>query len=60
MFGRKKQVKDVDTIHTGDIEKPQLKRETRTRKTWALLSSFLFLITVIFLILVEVGMTSPR
>ena len=48
---------------SSDEVKPQtstvnIKRATRIRITWTLVSSFLFLITVIFLILVEVGNTS--
>jgi hypothetical protein len=35
--------------------KDQIKRATRTRYIWALLSSFLLLISVVFLILVEIG-----
>jgi hypothetical protein len=42
------------------MEKTQLHRQTRNRKRWALFSSFLYLITVIFLILCEVGMTSTE
>ncbi|KAK5110107.1 hypothetical protein LTR62_006241 [Meristemomyces frigidus] len=38
--------------------KAQIKRATRTRLIWALFTSFLLLITVVFLILVEVGTTS--
>lgn len=38
-----------------ELSKAQIKRATRTRKTWALLTSFFLCITVIFLILVEIG-----
>lgn len=38
--------------------KAQLKRATRARKIWALLTSLLLLISVVFLILVELGNTS--
>lgn len=38
--------------------KQQLKRATRTRKVFSLLTSFLLLISVVFVILVEVGNTS--
>ncbi|TKA79885.1 hypothetical protein B0A55_03655 [Friedmanniomyces simplex] len=38
--------------------KSQIKRATRTRLIWALISSFFLLLTVVFLILVEVGNTS--
>ena len=40
-----------------ELTKPQLKRATRTRKIFALLTSFFLFITVIFLILVEIGGT---
>jgi hypothetical protein len=40
-----------------DLTKDQLKRATRTRKIFTLLTSFFLFITVIFLILVEVGGT---
>jgi len=39
------------------VSKAQLKRATRTRKIWTLISSFFLLVSVIFLILVEVGNT---
>lgn len=45
------------THHGEDISKTQLKRATRTRKIWSLISAFCLLISVIFLILVEVGNT---
>lgn len=38
-----------------DLTKAQLKRATRTRKTWALLTSFFLFVAVIFLILVEIA-----
>lgn len=38
-----------------DLTKEQLKRATRTRKTFTLLTSFFLFLTVIFLILVEIG-----
>ncbi|KAF2786360.1 integral membrane protein-like protein [Melanomma pulvis-pyrius CBS 109.77] len=38
-----------------DLTKDQLKRATRTRKTFTLLTSFFLFLTVIFLILVEIG-----
>jgi hypothetical protein len=40
-----------------DLSKSQIKRATRTRKTWALITSFFLFITVIFLILLEIGGT---
>lgn len=42
---------------TPDLSKAQLKRATRTRKIFALLTSFFLFLTVIFLILVELGGT---
>jgi hypothetical protein len=38
-----------------ELSKQQIKRATRTRKTWALITSFFLFITVIFLILVNIG-----
>ncbi|KAL6707913.1 hypothetical protein ACN47E_003587 [Coniothyrium glycines] len=38
-----------------ELSKEQVKRATRTRKTWALLTSFFLFVTVIFLILVHIG-----
>jgi hypothetical protein len=38
-----------------ELTKAQLHRATKTRKTWSLLTSFFLLISVIFLILVEIG-----
>ena len=67
MFGRKKKVEgnadagsDSERTVTHDYEptKAQIKRATRQRFIWALLSSFLLLISVVFLILVEIGNTS--
>lgn len=37
--------------------KQQIKRATRTRLVWAILTSFLLLVSVVFLILVEIGNT---
>lgn len=61
-FWRKTQARELDhrEASPASIGKWELKHATRTRKTWALISSFLFLITVVFLILVEVGMTSEE
>jgi len=39
------------------LTKAQLKSETRARQIWSWVSAFLYLITVIFLIIVEVAMT---
>lgn len=49
-----------DHTLTNDIQpsKAQIKRATRTRFCWALLTSLLLLISVVFIILVEVGDTS--
>ncbi|KAF2184383.1 integral membrane protein [Zopfia rhizophila CBS 207.26] len=47
-------------IANPELTKDQLKRATRTRKIFALLTSFFLVITVIFLILVEVGGTYNR
>jgi hypothetical protein len=46
------------THHAGEPSKAQIKRATRTRLHWALFSSFLLFLSVIFLILVEIGNTS--
>ncbi|KAH8730066.1 SUR7/PalI family-domain-containing protein [Phaeosphaeriaceae sp. PMI808] len=43
-----------------ELSKQQIKRATRTRKTWALLTSFFLFIALIFLILVEIAGTSNR
>jgi hypothetical protein len=43
-----------------ELSKAQVKRATRTRKIWALLTSFFLFVTVIFLILVEIGSTYNR
>lgn len=70
MFGRNKEVQspdprapsgETDRTLTPAAEAPtkaQIKRATRTRLIWACITSFLLLITVIFMILVEVGNTS--
>ena len=72
MFGRKKAVDPVtdsdghrgsDQTLTNDhvhATPAQIKRATRTRFIWALISAFLLLLTVIFLILVEVGNIGDR
>lgn len=43
-------------LHDG-LTKAQIKRATRTRLCWALFSSFCLLVSVAFLILVEIGNT---
>jgi hypothetical protein len=46
-----------DDPHHGVQDKKQIKRATRTRFYWALFSSFCLLVSVVFLILVNVGNT---
>ncbi|KAI7574899.1 integral membrane protein-like protein, partial [Hortaea werneckii] len=46
------------TLTNDEPSKPLIKRATRPRLLWALLASFLLLISVVFLILVEVGDTA--
>lgn len=74
MFGRKRQRSAADaqepiqdanstsdrTLTNNDIQptNAQVRRATRTRLCWSLFASFLLLVSVIFLILVEVGCTS--
>ncbi|KAK4967578.1 hypothetical protein LTR28_002561 [Elasticomyces elasticus] len=66
MFGRKKQMPSPEprpttetdrtlTPYTETPTKTQIKRATRTRKIWTLITSFLLLITLVFLVLVEIG-----
>ena len=38
-----------------ELDKKQIKRATRTRKTWALLTSFFLFVALIFLILVQIA-----
>ncbi|CBX91946.1 hypothetical protein IAQ61_000153 [Plenodomus lingam] len=69
-FGRRPRAPDetavgpTDTTTTAppvqELSKEQIKRATRTRKTWALLTSFFLFIAVIFLILVNIGGVSNR
>lgn len=69
MFGRKKEHSpdprapsgETDRTLTPAAEAPtqtQIKRATRTRLIWSCLTSFFLLISVVFMILVEVGDTS--
>lgn len=58
--GRKSRNQAVAQHQEGSIEKNELHKETRTRKFWSLASAFFLLISVIFLILVEVASTSKR
>jgi len=48
------------TAEDGHPSKAQIKRATRTRLCFALFTSFLLLITVVFMILVELGNTSTN
>lgn len=43
-----------------ELSKEQIKRATRTRKSWALLTCFFLFVSVIFLILVEIGGVKNR
>jgi hypothetical protein len=43
-----------------ELSKKQIKRATRTRKTWALITSFFLFVALIFLILVEIASVSNR
>ncbi|KAI9711084.1 MAG: hypothetical protein M1812_007278 [Candelaria pacifica] len=54
--------KDTEKPRSTHIEhsKATLKRATRTRKIFSLLTSFFFLISVVFLVLVEIGNTHIR
>ncbi|KAL5120561.1 hypothetical protein ACEQ8H_001580 [Pleosporales sp. CAS-2024a] len=42
-------------VPKSELSKKQIKRATRTRKTWALMTSFFLLVALIFLILVEIA-----
>ena len=60
LFGRRRSENSVDTaVEQGhpELTKPQIKRATRTRKTWALLTSFFLFVAVIFLILLQISGT---
>lgn len=46
---------DTTPTTVPELSKAQIKRATRTRKIWALLTSFFLFVTVFFLILVELG-----
>jgi hypothetical protein len=45
----------VADVPAAELSKKQIKRATRTRKTWALLTSFFLFVALIFLILVEIA-----
>jgi hypothetical protein len=48
-------------VPTSELSKSQIKRATRTRKTWALLTSLFLFVALIFLILVEIaGISNKR
>ncbi|KAH7084985.1 SUR7/PalI family-domain-containing protein [Paraphoma chrysanthemicola] len=49
----------TDVPHS-ELSKQQVKRATRTRKSWALLTSFFLFVALVFLILVEIAGTSNR
>lgn len=55
MLGRNKEKASNDGF---DASKEQIKRATRPRMIWALVTSLLLVISVVFLILVEIGNTS--
>lgn len=59
LFGRRRNStaasSDSSPAIAPDLSKAQIKRATRTRKIWALLTSFFLFVTVVFLILVEIG-----
>jgi len=59
-FGRRRgsddtAVSEAPAHVTPELSKQQIKRATRTRKTWALITSFFLFITVVFLILVNIA-----
>ncbi|KAI8934085.1 hypothetical protein NX059_008848 [Plenodomus lindquistii] len=63
IFGRRRRASDDTAVEptettalpAHELSKQQIKRATRTRKTWALTTSFFLFITVIFLILVNIA-----
>lgn len=61
LFGRRRSAGSsltaVDQHHPETLTKPQLKRATRTRKIWALTTSFFLFVALIFLILVQISGT---
>lgn len=64
VFGRRRESTAASSNATPtalpELSKAQIKRATRTRKTWALLTSFFLFVTVVFLILVEIGGVKNR
>lgn len=59
MFGRSKGKSSESRTDSNEFHpsRKQLRRATRARRIWALLTSFLLLVSVVFLILVELGNT---
>ena len=57
MFGRRKSSSDRTLTEDVEPSKAVIKRATRTRLCWALFTSFLLLVSVAFIILVELGNT---
>ncbi|KAI4630548.1 hypothetical protein J4E80_001486 [Alternaria sp. BMP 0032] len=56
IFSRRRKSDDTAVTQTPpDLSKEQIKRATRTRKIWALITSFFLFITLIFLILVNIS-----
>ena len=55
MFGRKRESERTSNSDHSHPSKWQIKRATRARLIWALITSLLLLISVVFLILVEIG-----
>ena len=51
---------DRTLTHDNEPTKAQLRRATRTRLCWALLTSLLLLVSVVFIILVELGSTGVK
>ncbi|KAF2833838.1 hypothetical protein CC86DRAFT_15649 [Ophiobolus disseminans] len=65
-FNRRRASDDTVVANTAsgvpatELSKDQVKRATRTRKTWALITSFFLFVALIFLILVQIAGTSNR
>ena len=66
LFNRRRESDDTVVANTAsdvpatELSKKQVKRATRTRKSWALLTSFFLLVALVFLILVEIAGTSNK
>lgn len=60
MFGRNRAPKGKDIDNDFHPSKHEIKRATRARMIWALITALLLLITVVFLILVELGNTQKN